>query len=86
MNHIADPAIYVANTRTTNSTTVHMADDDVEKVQWGQSLFEIQIRMNLYYTLFSRDVFILFSIYLKSKLFGVVVASIVVAWIKKALY
>ena len=31
-------AIYVANTRTTNSTTVHMADDDVEKVQWGKAL------------------------------------------------
>ena len=55
-----------------------MADDDVEKVLWGQSLFEIQIHMNLYYTLFSRDVFILFSIYLKSKLFVVLVASIVV--------
>ena len=52
-----------------------MADDDVEKVQWGQSLFETHIRMNLYYALFSPDVFILFSEYLKSKLFGVLVTS-----------
>ena len=58
-----------------------MADDDVEKVQWVQSLFETHIRMNLYYALFLRDFFILFSIYLKSKLFGVLVASIVVAYI-----
>ena len=49
-------AIYVANTRTTNSTTVHMADDDVEKVQWDQSFFKL-ILESVLHCIFTRYFF-----------------------------
>ena len=68
-------AIYVANTRTTNSTTVHMADDDVEKAQWGQRLLVFVSESLLHCTRYFDFFPIIIRKYLRLRLFEFLVAS-----------